>query len=231
MNTAEASKEKLAKPRRQLKVIFSHDISMPSEYLKESLRFKNCKLSTFEEVQKFVCENFNVNFEIIYFAGEHIYTQDLEQHDYIAFLSVKDPYLTDIIIECAKLGIPIIFVRHDPAMNCDIINTENKETECFQRRSSCEGYQKDHCNPNFFDIGTLEFKHSGAPIPKIQEKFDIKKIPLFSMSFLIDFLIWYGTYGATLKKNRDEKFINYYSNNPAIVKAVVEELLKRLPSQ
>ncbi len=114
----------LVEPKRKLKVIFPYDLPPPDEYLEASRRFRSCKLVTFDELRKFLSANFNVNFEILVIGKDEIRTHELDQHDYVAFMSVQDPTFGSKVQECAEFGIPVIFVRHDPHMQCDLIDTD-----------------------------------------------------------------------------------------------------------
>ena len=188
-----------------LKIIVPSNINL-SPYLKNSPRFNSYEFTSFEDLRKFTADCFNVDFEILYIGQQTINDNDLEGHDCVAFLSVNDDKLGESLKRCTDLGIPIIFLKYAPDMDCDTINLENKEGECFKYRPSCCKNASDHCEHRFFEGINKQFDHRESTIYKVKETFNIESIPIFTMGFLIDFLIWYGTFGITLRKKRD-KFI------------------------
>jgi hypothetical protein len=220
-----------AEHERKLKVMFPYDMPPPSKYLDASRRFKSCKLFTFEELRKFLSTNFKVNFEVLVIGQDDIISKDLEHHDYIAFISVKDPSFGSKVRECAEFGIPVVFVRHDPTMQCDLIDTEDHENRCFQNRLYCGGNRGSHCEGSYFKNLIFREQNNEATIPSIATIFDINEIPIFSMTFLIDFLIWYGTYGLTLQNKRDDRISDKANREylqKAVYKAIAQDLSHRI---
>jgi hypothetical protein len=210
---------------RNLTVIFPPDIK-PSMYLGNSCRFNKCELNTFEEVHNFVRDHFNVDFDIKYSGKDRINTKDLdsEETDYVAFLSIGNPKLSRRIIEYTKRGIPIIFMRYSPEMECETINTMTQQGECFKNRTKCGGLELTHCKNRFFETLTFGEEDVDATIPSIEDVFQLNNIPIFSMSFLIDFLIWYGNYGRTLRRIKENQIKSNVKVFPALTKAIADEL-------
>lgn len=192
--------EKLAEPKRKLKVIVPPDVK-PSEYLENSSRFNQYNIESFEKLRDFMRECFDVEFDILYIGKDTINLSDFSQHDYIAFLSMREDSLGGRIDDFANLGIPVVFIRHTPKMECEVINLQIKENECFKNRPKCNGERLPHCKERFFQ--DFKFDNPEKTIPRAQGTFKTNYLPIFPMNFLIDFLIWYGKYGIILKEKRD----------------------------
>lgn len=193
----------IAEPRRQLKVFLPADLK-PSLYLKKSDRFKAYDLGDIEKLRAFVHNCFNVNFLLqnIEDIGD-IEAADLDHSDFVVFLPIGKSTLGYELSKCVDLGIPVIFIRHEPGMECELINFALQGSECFKNRPNCNGTRLKHCEGNYGK--QLVFEDLTATIPKINKFFNLDHIPIFSMSFLIDFLIWYGNFGMPLRENRDKR--------------------------
>jgi len=194
----------LSGPDKRLKV-FLPNISNVCRFLKNSCRFNICEFGTFNEIQIFLQKHFNFNFDILYIGKNEINDVDLERNDYIAFLPIEENTLRDELTKFTTIGIPIVFVKTHPEMECDCVKMGVKQNECFQFRS--EGK---HCKYLFFNndiLGTkLKFEDPHTIIRNMKNSpFNLETIPLFSVGFIIDFLIWYSTIGKILKHTRDNK--------------------------
>lgn len=222
----------VVEPVSKLKIIFPPDLN-PSDFLRKSCRFYGCALDDFKKLEKFISDHFNTPFEILNSNTYIPNDDDLKECHLIAFLSINDEHAGARLEKYASFGIPVIFIKYTPEMECEVINVKNMEGECFQNRSNCGGQFQNHCDKRFFEsLNPREPKgHKdrkvNLTIPIIEQTFNIEDIPIFSMSFLIDFIVWYGNYGKNLRDRRDSYIIKAKQEYDATLDATIKDALRK----
>lgn len=172
----------------------------PEEYLENSPRFGRCNFLTLNEIQTFLDTYFHIKFEVVTRIDHE---NDLEYHDYVAFLLISDDIFRKEMDYFVKRGIPIVFVREHPKMECDLVKIKDKDGQCYKFRKECYENRTSHCaTPPCFGE-KWKFNGGNTLINETQSAFRRDEVPIFSIAFLIDFLIWFAAFGKTLRQNRD----------------------------
>lgn len=182
---------------RKLRV-FLPKTPLVARYLRRSPRFRQYKFNSFDDICDFLESTFSLQIEILYIGEHDINDAELDKHDYLAFFPIHDDSLRDELTKFVDRGIPFLFMRTHPNMECDSVRISAKQTECYRYRD-----RGTHCKHRFFinkSLGTaLRFDDTRTILKNMEKKFILDVVPIFTVAFLIDFLIWYAAIGKSLK--------------------------------